>query len=275
MPPATPLPSSRALFDLSGRKFLVVGGARTLGYDMALALAESGADGVVTSRTAPAAVAAAMRLGTATGRAMHGLALNACDESAVRTVVDATVRLLGRIDILITAVGGGGGGSGTASARIEDRPLEAWETIQRTNVTAPFLVAKHVVPVMTAQGAGSIIHVASIAGLVGRDRRIYPAEMTPQSVDYAAAKAAVIGFTTDLAACLGPRGIRVNVISPGGFERGQPRAFVEAYSQRCMLGRMGRDGVDLKGAAVFLASDASAYVTGHNLVVDGGFSVWK
>ena len=74
---------------------------------------------------------------------------------------------------------------------------------------------------------------------------------------------------------LAPYGIRVNAISPGGFQRGQPEAFIEAYSDACMLGRMGRDGVDLKGAAVFLASDASAYVTGHNLVVDGGFSVWK
>jgi NAD(P)-dependent dehydrogenase (short-subunit alcohol dehydrogenase family) len=99
--------------------------------------------------------------------------------------------------------------------------------------------------------------------------------MNPQTVDYATAKAAVIGFTTDLAGLLGPQGIRVNAISPGGFERGQPQEFVRAYSDRTMLGRMGRDGIDLKGAAVFLASDASAYITGHNLVVDGGFSRWK
>lgn len=270
-----PPPSARDLFDLTGRKFLVVGGARTLGYDTALALAEFGADGVVTSRAPEAASEAAARLAAATGRTVHGLGLDACEEVAVRTAVDATVRLLGRIDILISTVGGGGGGSGQASPRLEERPLAVWESIQRTNVTAPFLICKYVVPVMLQQGAGSIIHVASVAGLVGRDRRIYPAGMTPQSVDYATAKAAVIGFTTDLAACLGPRGIRVNAISPGGFERGQPRAFVEAYSDRCMLGRMGRDGVDLKGAAVFLASDASAYVTGHNLVVDGGFSCWK
>jgi NAD(P)-dependent dehydrogenase (short-subunit alcohol dehydrogenase family) len=270
-----PTPTARELFDLTGRKFLVVGGARTLGYDMALALAESGADGVVTSRQPAAAAEAAARIGAATGRTIHGLGLDACDETAVQTAVGSTRQLLGRIDILITTVGGGGGGSGSASARIEERPLAIWESIQRTNVTAPFLVCKHVVPVMQEKGAGSIILVASVAGLVGRDRRIYPAGMTPQSVDYATAKAAVIGFTTDLAACLGPQGIRVNAISPGGFERGQPREFVAAYSDRCMLGRMGRDGVDLKGAAVFLASDASAYITGHNLVVDGGFSCWK
>jgi NAD(P)-dependent dehydrogenase (short-subunit alcohol dehydrogenase family) len=162
-----------------------------------------------------------------------------------------------------------------APANLEERPLDAWELVQRTNVTAPFLVCKHVVPVMLKQGAGSIINISSIAGIVGRDRRVYPEGMAPQPVDYAAAKAAIIGFTTDLAGYLGPRGIRVNAISPGGFQRGQPQAFIDAYSDRCMLGRMGRDGIDLNGAAVFLASDASAYITGHNLVVDGGFSCWK
>ncbi|MEO6906909.1 MAG: SDR family oxidoreductase [Abditibacteriaceae bacterium] len=97
----------------------------------------------------------------------------------------------------------------------------------------------------------------------------------PQPIDYAAAKAAIIGMTKDLAAYLGPNGIRVNAISPGGFERGQPEKFIEAYSDKTPLKRMGRDGIDLKGAAVFLASEASAYVTGHNLVVDGGFSMWQ
>lgn len=262
----------KQLFDLTGRKFLVVGGARHLGLEMALALAESGADGVVTSRRQDAAICAAARIGIATGRSIYGLAVDATEDQAVRLGVETTVDLFGRIDILINAVGGGGVGSGQASRWIEAPPLEAWAAVQNANVTAPFLVCKYVVPIMSRQSSGSIINVANIAG---RDRRVYPAGMVPQSVDYAAAKAAVIGFTTDLAARVGPRGIRVNAISPGGFERGQPPAFVEAYGKRCMLGRMGRDGVDLKGAAVFLASDASAYVTGHNLVVDGGFSRWN
>lgn len=268
-------PTVRQLFDLTGKKFLVVGGARTLGFDMALALAEAGAGGVVTSRSLEQAVAAAAKLTELTGGTVHGLALDAGDESSVQTGVAATIERVGQIDILVNNVGGGGGGAKSASAKFEERPLAAWETMQRTNVTAPFLVCKHVAAGMIARRSGSIINVASIAGLVGRDRRMYPEGMTPQPVDYAAAKAAVIGFTTDLAGYLGPKGVRVNVISPGGFERGQPRAFIEAYSDRCMLGRMGRDGVDLKGSVVFLASEASAYVTGHNLVVDGGFSSWK
>jgi len=270
-----PAPTARELFDLTGQTFLVVGGARTLGFDMALALAEAGANGAVTSRNPEAAVTAATAIHAATGRTMHGFGLDAGDEASVQAGVTAAHAALGRIDVLINSVGGGGGGSGTSSGRIEERMLQQWELIQRTNSTALFLICKHVVPHMRAQKAGSIINVASIAGLVGRDRRIYPPEMTPQSVDYATAKAAVIGFTTDLAGALGGDGIRVNVISPGGFERGQPPVFVQAYGDRCMLGRMGRDGIDLKGAAVFLASNASAYVTGHNLIVDGGFSRWR
>jgi NAD(P)-dependent dehydrogenase (short-subunit alcohol dehydrogenase family) len=101
--------------------------------------------------------------------------------------------------------------------------------------------------------------------------------MTGQPVDYAAAKAGVIGLTRDLAGMLSPKGIYVNAISPGGFEKpgNLPPTFMKDYADRTMLGRWGRMGVDIKGAALFLASAASDYVTGHNLVVDGGFSAWQ
>ena len=265
------IPTTRQLVDLSGKKFLVIGGARTLGHDMATALAEFGAEGIVTSRNEASAVTAAQKISAATGSTIHGLALDAGDESAVRAGIASAIATLGRIDILINNVGGGI----KAEPRLEIRPLEAWEAVQRVNVTAPFLVCKHVAPGMIAQRSGSIINIASIAGLIGRDRRVYPAEMPAQSIDYAAAKGAIIAMTRDLAAYLGPHGVRANVISPGGFERGQPPAFIHAYSDKTPLRRMGRDGVDLKGAAVFLASEAAAFVTGHNLVVDGGFSTWQ
>jgi NAD(P)-dependent dehydrogenase (short-subunit alcohol dehydrogenase family) len=131
--------------------------------------------------------------------------------------------------------------------------------------------------IMARQGSGKIINIASIAGIVGRDRRVYQRNgMNGQPIDYAAAKAGVIGMTRDLAGLLSPLGVHVNAISPGGFERrAMPAGFVRDYSDRTPLGRMGRDGVDLKGAALFLASAASDYVTGQNLVVDGGFSLWR
>jgi NAD(P)-dependent dehydrogenase (short-subunit alcohol dehydrogenase family) len=113
--------------------------------------------------------------------------------------------------------------------------------------------------------------------LVGRDRRMYQRnQMKGQPIDYAAAKAGIIGMTKDLAGLLTPMGICVNAISPGGFQRPtHSPGFVRDYSDRTPAGRMGRDGIDLKGAALFLASAASDYVTGHNLVVDGGFSIWQ
>ncbi|MBN1555338.1 MAG: SDR family oxidoreductase [Phycisphaerae bacterium] len=269
------MPRIQDLFHLQDRVFLVVGGARNLGWDMSVALAEAGADGVITSRDSDQARAAAQRLAESTGRDIVGVGMDATDETRVRQGVEETVRRFDRIDILINCVGGGGGGATTAAANLEDRPLDAWEQLHRTNVTAPFLVCKHVVPVMRKRKSGSIINIASIAGIIGRDRSVYVEGMTPQPLDYASAKGAIIGFTRDLAAYVGRDQIRVNAISPGGFERGQPKGFIDAYSRKTVLGRMGRDGVDIKGAAVFLASDASAYVTGHNLVVDGGFTIWQ
>ena len=180
-------PSAPALFDLTGRTFLVVGGARHLGRDMAMALAEFGADGVVTSQQRESAVRAGAEIGAATGRKIQGLQLDATNELDVRSAVDVIRQSFSRVDILINAVGGGGGGSGVQAPELESRPLEEWETVQRTNVTAPFLICKHVVPLMIAQGSGSIINLASVAGLVGRDRRVYPNGMTPQSIDYGAA----------------------------------------------------------------------------------------
>lgn len=261
------------LFDLTGRTFLVAGGARNLGRDIATALAEAGANGVITSRNEMMAKSTAQEISEDTGQRIIGLALDATNENEVEHLFTETLQRLGRLDILVNCVGGGAL-VGT-STQFEKQPLEEWELLHQSNLTAPYLLCKHASMRMKNQGSGSIINLASIAGIIGRDRRVYPEGMSPQSVAYASAKSAVIGFSRDLAAYLGPYGIRVNTISPGGFERGQPESFIKGYSDKVPLGRMGRDGVDLKGAALFLASEASAYITGHNLVVDGGFSIWQ
>lgn len=263
----------RELFDLSGRVFLVTGGARTLGREMATALCEAGADGVVTSRDEAAAAKAAQEIAAETGRRVLGWSLDATRENSVQAALGRLQEAFGRLDILVNNAGGGVERNSPAS--LEERPREAWDGVQAINATATFLLCKHAVSLMRLRPGGSIINIASIAGIVGRDRRIYPSGMRPPTIDYAAAKGAVIAMTRDLAAYLGRDGIRVNVISPGGFERSQPASFVQAYSDKTPLGRMGRDATDLKGAVVFLAGDAAGFVTGHNLVVDGGFSVWQ
>jgi NAD(P)-dependent dehydrogenase (short-subunit alcohol dehydrogenase family) len=123
---------------------------------------------------------------------------------------------------------------------------------------------------------GSIINITSIAALVGRDRRMYEGlDMRPNLADYAASKAGILGFTRDVAAELGPYGIRVNAISPGGVQRDHDPEFVRRYEEATALGRMSIEGLDMKGVAVLLASDVGAYITGANMVVDGGFLVFK
>lgn len=261
-------------FRLDGQVALVTGGARDLGSDMAEALAEAGCDLAITSRTLASAEKRAASLQEEHGVEVLALALDVRDYEQVESVAERVKAWKGRIDVLINNAGGGAV-STKAPTDLFERPVEAIRELIDTNLMGTLYCCKAVGRIMAEQRSGRIVNIASIAGMVGRDRRMYERTgLAPQAVDYAVAKAGVIGLTRDLAAYLGPRGVRVNAISPGGFERGQPRAFVEAYSERTALGRMGRDGVDLKAAALYLASPASDYVTGINLIVDGGFAIW-
>jgi NAD(P)-dependent dehydrogenase (short-subunit alcohol dehydrogenase family) len=259
-------------FRLDGQVAVVTGGARTLGYDMAEALAEVGCHLVITSREQEHAEKAAGRLKATYGVDVLPLALDVRAYEHVANVAGQAQQWKGRIDVLINNAGGG---AGTGPRHLFERRPEDITDLITTNLIGTMFCCKEVGRIMSQQKRGKIINIASIAGMVGRDRKMYDRNNFPQQpVDYAAAKAGVIGLTQDLAALLAPYGVYVNAISPGGFERGQPAGFVRDYSERTALGRMGRDGVDLKSAALFLASSASDYVTGVNLVVDGGFTIW-
>jgi NAD(P)-dependent dehydrogenase (short-subunit alcohol dehydrogenase family) len=259
-------------FRLDGQVALVTGGARTLGYDMASALAEAGAHLAITSRHLASAERAAVELASAYGIDVLPLQVDVRAYDQVAAMARDAHQWKGRIDVLVNNAGGGGG---QGSTNLFERSPGDMVDLITTNLIGALYCCKEVGLRMAEQGRGKIINIASIAGLVGRDRAMYTQTgLAQQPVDYAAAKAGVLGMTRDLAAYLAPMGVYVNAISPGGFERGQPRAFIEAYSERTALGRMGRDGIDLKAAALFLASSASDYVTGENLVVDGGFSIW-
>lgn len=260
------------LFDLQGKVAVVIGGARDLGYDMALALASAGCELIITSRDPTRAQTSAAQIEKACAVSCQGLELDVTDYERVSEVANHCWYLRERVDILINNAGGSLGLVPTSF--LERRPEHIRELID-VNLVGLLFCCQRFGLIMINQGFGKIINIASIAGLVGRDRRIYQHEgISEQPVDYAAAKAGVVGVTRDLAALLGPKGICVNAISPGGFERGQTTGFVQDYSTRTPLGRMGRDGMDLKGAALFLASSASDYVTGQNLVVDGGYTIW-
>ena len=259
------------MFRLDGKVAMVTGGGQNLGLDMAEALAEAGADLVITSRGLPKVQAQAERIEKEHGVRVLPLALDVTCEDSVDAAFAALEDAYGRLDILVNNAGGN-----ACRVPFEDVGKEQWDATMAINITGTFLCAQRAVRMMIPRKSGSIVNISSISGMVGRDRSVYEGspDMVPNHVAYSTAKAALLGLTRDLAAAMGKHGIRVNAISPGGFERGQPAEFIRRYSAQTMLGRMGRDGVDLKGAVVYLASDASAYVTGENLAVDGGFAAW-
>jgi NAD(P)-dependent dehydrogenase (short-subunit alcohol dehydrogenase family) len=259
------------LFNLTGRVALVTGGCQNFGWEIATGLAEAGADLVITSREADKATAAAAKLAAAHGVQVEGVPMDLFDEASVRRAFARAAERFGRLDILVNNAGG----HSNATGQLETEPVEGFERFLKANVTGTFLCIREAAPLMMRQNSGSIINIASVTSLLGRDRSVYAGTPMKNPVAYTASKAGAIGLTYDSAAYLGAWGIRVNAIAPGGFERGQPDSFVQAYNARTMLGRMGRDGHDLKGAVIFLASEAAAYVTGHVLYVDGGFSRFK
>jgi len=262
------------MFSLRGEVALITGGARDLGNDMAVALADAGADIIVTSRTLAKAQQAAEKIASVANVDALGLELDHCDWQSVLTVADQAQRWKGHVDILVNNAGGG---SGQTEGNLFSRSVEDIVALIHNNLIGPLYCCKAFGVAMMERRHGKIINIASVAGLIGRDRRMYNRnDVGEQPVDYAAAKAGVLGMTRDLAGLMSPHGVSVNAISPGGFDKGLlPEGFVRDYGNETILGRMGRIGVDIKGAAVFLASSASDYMTGANLVVDGGFSIWR
>jgi NAD(P)-dependent dehydrogenase (short-subunit alcohol dehydrogenase family) len=249
----------KQLFDLTGRVAIVTGGSIGLGRQMAEGLAEMGANLVLCARKKERCQHAAedlQKLGVKT------LAL-ACDVKTpadIHQVVDATMAQFGRIDILINNAGTSWG------APVEEMRLEHWNKVIETNLTGTFLFSQAVGKIMIGQRRGKIINIASVAGLHGA-----PPEF--QAIGYHASKGGVIAFTKDLACKWGIHNIQVNAIAPGWFPTNMSQVVIErnkeAFLGKIPLRRFGNEH-DLKGAAVYLASDASDYVTGHVLVVDGG-----
>jgi NAD(P)-dependent dehydrogenase (short-subunit alcohol dehydrogenase family) len=249
------------LFDLKGRVAVVTGGSIGLGRQMAEGLAEMGANLVLCARKKERCEQAAKEL-QALGVRTLALGCDVKNPSSVQELADATISQFGRIDILINNAGASWG------APVEDMPLEQWNKVIETNLTATFLCCQAVGKFMIAQKRGKIINIASPAGLRGS-----PPEF--QAIGYNASKGGVIAFTKDLAHKWAIHNIRVNAIAPGWFPTHMSEVFIERNKETLLhsipLGRFGSEH-DLKGAAVFLASDASDFVTGHVLVVDGGQS---
>lgn len=253
----------KELFDLTGRVALITGGSVGLGKQMAEALAEMGANLVLCARKKERCEQAAEELKQL---GVETLALG-CDVKSpenVQATVEATVSRFGRIDILINNAGASWG------APIEDMRLEHWNKVIETNLTGTFLFCQAVGKIMVPQRSGKIINISSVAGLRGSSPEFH-------AIGYHASKGGLIIFTKDLACKWAIHNIHVNAIAPGWFPTNMSGVLIEqnkeTLQKRIPLNRFGHD-YDLKGAAVFLASRASDYVTGHILVVDGGQSAW-
>jgi gluconate 5-dehydrogenase len=249
------------LFDLSGRVAIVTGGSVGLGRQMAEGLAEMGANVVLCARKKERCEQTAGEL-QKLGAKTLALGCDVKNPAGVQAVVDAALAEFGRIDILINNAGTSWG------APVESMTLEQWNKVIETNLTGTFLFSQAVGKVMMGQRRGKIINIASVAGLRGSPPNF-------SAIGYSASKGGVIIFTKDLACKWGMHNIHVNAIAPGWFPTDMSGKVIERNKEVILAGvPLGRFGGthDLKGAAVFLASDASDFVTGHILVVDGGQS---
>jgi gluconate 5-dehydrogenase len=250
------------LFDLSGRVAIVTGGSRGLGQEMAEALAEAGASLMICARREQWLGPAVSEL-RARGFRAEGRVCDVSIQADVQAAVNATLEIFGRVDILINNAGISWG------ERPEVMALEKWQRVLDTNLTGAFLFAQAAGREMLKVSSGAIVNIASVAGLRS-------AAHGPHYAGYVAAKAGLMGLTRELAASWGPHGIRVNAIAPGFFHSrlADPViALVEpSLRERNPIPRVGAAG-ELKGAVLFLASDASSYITGQTLIVDGGATI--
>ncbi|WP_029008258.1 SDR family oxidoreductase [Azospirillum halopraeferens] len=273
-----PLPDYRNLFDLTGKTALVTGACGILGRHFCAGLAAHGAGVAVVDLDRAACDGLAEALTRQFGVRAAGFACDVADPGAVAAMVEAAVGTFGRIDVLHNNAASKSADLEAFFAPIDRFSLDTWREIMAVNLDGAFLVARSVGSHMARAGGGSIIQTASIYGVVGPDQRIYEgSEYMGRAINtpavYSASKAGVIGLTRHLAALWGADGVRVNTLTPGGVESGQNETFKQRYGARIPLGRMAR-AAEMVGALVWLASDASAYVTGQNIIVDGGLTAW-
>lgn len=265
------------LFRLDGKVVVVTGGAGILGRGYCRALAQRGADVVVADIDQSACDDLAIQLSEQTGAKVRGLAVDLSSEASIVDWAKAILDVHGRVDVLMNNAAAKANGF---FAPLENYSLQTWNEVMAVNVNALFLATRELGPGMAERGTGSIINVASIYGIVGPDQRIYEGSWyedlggainTPMI--YAATKGAVVSMTRYLATYWGPKGVRCNCLTPGGVASGQNEEFDKRYSARVPMGRMAKAD-EMIGALIYLASDASSYVNGQNIIVDGGWTAW-
>jgi NAD(P)-dependent dehydrogenase (short-subunit alcohol dehydrogenase family) len=269
-------------FNLKDRVAIVTGGGGQLGTEFCKTLAEAGASVVVADLLMDHAVRSNKILADA-GYSSFPFELDITSPDSVAAMVSETLKQFGHIDILVNCAALDPKFDPDAAARgitpgaFEDYPLDQWNAALNVNLTGMFLVTQACVKQMVAQGKkGSIINICSTYGLNGPDQRIYIKDgkrVAFKPVYYTTTKAGVMGFTKYLAAYYAETEIRVNALTPGGVFNNHEEYFVKNYSAKTILGRMAKKD-EMNGALLFLASEASSYMTGNNVIVDGGWTAW-
>lgn len=259
------------LFQLSGKTAIVTGGYGLYGHSISEALAEAGAQVVIAARNEAKSQAVATKL-QARGLLATALPLDLADESSICRLVSEVVARFGRLDILVNnAV------LRTAPQDLDQVTVPEWQKQQAVNSTGLAVICREAVQVMRRQQSGNIINIASIQGAVGPHFPVYGETGMTSPAYYTYEKWGMVGLTKWMANRYGSEGIRVNCISPGGYigenATDDSNEFVRNYKKLTPLGRFA-DEEDIKGPVVFLASDAAKYVTGHNLLLDGGWTSW-
>ena len=269
------------LFSLDGKVAVVTGSLGLIGKNHCRALAEAGANIVVTDLDQQACDVFASELSIEYSIKALGLGCDITNKESVIELKDRILEQFSKIDVLVNNAAINDMFETPAAAgeqsKFENYPLELFQRSLDVNITGMFLCSQVLGSVMAQQGTGSIINIASTYGIVAPDQSLYAradgSQSFYKSAAYPVTKGAVISFTRFLAAYWGHRGVRVNTLSPGGVENNQDAFFVDNYAKRTPLARMA-EPTDYQGAIVFLASDASSYMTGANLVVDGGWTTW-
>jgi 2-deoxy-D-gluconate 3-dehydrogenase len=269
-------------FDLASRVAVVTGGVGLLGTEFCRTLAEAGAAVAIVDLNASASQAVADSL-TNDGYQALALPTDITQPESVHAAIEKVISTFGRLDILVNSAAldpkfdPDAVNKGITPGAFEDYPLDLWNSALNVNLTGMFLMTQACVKPMIEQGKkGSIINICSTYGLNGPDQRIYVKEgkrVAFKPIYYTVTKAGVMGFTRYLAAYYAETEIRVNALTPGGVFNNHEDYFVKNYSAKTILGRMAKKD-EMNGALLFLASDASSYMTGNNVVVDGGWTAW-
>lgn len=265
------------LFDLKNKIVVVTGGTGILGSLYCRSMAQAGARVIIADLDLDKCNSLAQEIFAQTDQLCRGFAVDLSKEESVQDWAGKILAEFGSIDILVNNAAAK---SANFFAPLEQFPLEDWNQVMAVNITGIFLAIRALGPSMVAQSKGSIINVSSIYGVVGPDQRIYEGSWYEQlggaintPLVYSTSKGAVIALTRHLATYWGPKGIRTNTLTPGGVFSGQNEVFQQKYSSKVPLGRMAF-AEEMVGALLFLASDASSYVNGQNIIVDGGWTAW-